>query len=161
MEAIQQMQDLSRIWIFTASRELSDNEIALIREEATKFCLQWTAHKVALHAMAEVLHRNFLVIGVDEDKHGASGCSIDTMHAFIRNLGVKTGVDFFDRMRIVYLDKDNVPVNVSMNQFSQLFREGKTNPETLVFNALIGSGRDLSADFIIPVKNSWLSARLD
>lgn len=161
MEATQQMQDLSRTWIFTAGRELTEKEITLIREEAGKFCMQWTAHKVALHAMADVLYKNFLVIGVDEDKHGASGCSIDTMHAFIRKLVAETGVDFFDRMRIVYLDNDNVPRNVSLNQFSQLFKEGKTGTETLVFNSLVATGRDLSEQFIIPVKYSWVSARLD
>ena len=162
METISQLNDLSRIWIFTSDRQVTDkNIIHEIKLEAQKFCAQWTAHKVALHADADFLYGQFLIIGVDEDKHGASGCSIDTMHTFIKNLGNTYGFNFLDRMRIVYLSQDNSTRNVSLNEFISEFREGRTSGVTPVFNTLISSGRDLTGNFIIPAKASWLGTRLN
>lgn len=153
------IKETSRIWVFTSGRLLSDKEVEKIRLLARDFCLKWTAHKVALQASAEIISNTFLVISVDEEAHGASGCSIDAMHQFIRHLEKEFNTSFFDRLRVVCSFKGNTE-NYSLKEFEELFTQGIVNQDTLVYNTLVNNGRDLADNFLIPVRDSWLANRL-
>ena len=149
----------ARIWVFTSNRTLTQTEAREISKLSNAFCIQWTAHKVALHAEAEVLHNTFLVISVDEEKHGASGCSIDAMHQFVRSLEKQFEIILFDRLRVVYMDESHSN-NISLKEFENKFAQGEVNYSTLVFNTLISTGAELAQLFLIPLSDSWLANRL-
>lgn len=159
MTTITGIPEKARVWLFTAERILSAAESQEINELAGAFCRQWTAHKVALEARANVLKNTFLVISVEEDVHNASGCSIDAMHQFVRSLESRFGIKLFDRMRVVYLEDEKVK-NVTLREFENLFREGLVGAETNVFNALVNNGAELAQDFVLPLKKTWLAGRL-
>lgn len=153
------IKDTAKVWVFGADRTLSEKESASIQEAAELFCREWTAHKVALHATAEVIKNTFLVIAVDEEAHGASGCSIDAMHKFVRGLEQQYSVSFFDRLRVVY-QQEGVTSNVSLRDFEELFKKGEVNSGTKIYNSLVSNGGELAGNFLIPVSDSWLSSRL-
>lgn len=159
MSATQTITEQSRLWVFASNRLLSEEEALEMKNEAAAFSLQWTAHKVALTAAADVLYNSFLVIGVDEDKHGASGCSIDAMHSFIRKLEKKYAISLFDRLRVIYLNVDTVQ-NVSLKEFEKLYANGDVDQQTLIFNSLVNTGKELADNFLVPLSQSWLARRL-
>ena len=53
-------------------------------------------------AAGSVLYDRVLVVGLDEQRAGATGCSIDKLVGFIRAQGQKTGVDWFYRHQVVW-----------------------------------------------------------
>jgi hypothetical protein len=71
----------SRVWIYQADRQLSDTETLEIQKSLNNFVNTWTAHNNQLSAAAEVRYNRFLILIVDEEQAGASGCSIDNQYA--------------------------------------------------------------------------------
>jgi hypothetical protein len=114
---------------------------------------------VALHATAEVLENVFLVISVDEETHGASGCSIDAMHQFVRGLEKQFNTTFFDRLRVVYSVAGKIE-NCTLKEFEELYSRGIVSQNTLVYNTLVSSGKELNNNFLIGVSDTWLANRL-
>jgi hypothetical protein len=159
MNNSEKIKETSRIWVFTSGRKLSDQEADNVRLLARDFCLKWTAHKVALHAAASIIANTFLVISVDEEAHGASGCSIDAMHLFVRGIEKEFNTTFFDRLRVVFSLNESLE-NYSLKEFEELFSRGIVNQDTLVYNTLVSNGRELAENFLISVRDSWLAKRL-
>jgi hypothetical protein len=67
----------SKIWIYQADRVFSDTEEKIIAERLKSFCSQWAAHGHPLQTSFKIEHNQFIVLSVDENTAGASGCSID------------------------------------------------------------------------------------
>jgi hypothetical protein len=75
--AFDQLPPESRVWIYQANRQLTGPEIVATLPSLARFAEEWTSHGRSLHASAQFLHQQFLIIGLDEGIAGASGCSID------------------------------------------------------------------------------------
>ena len=102
------LPDEARVWIYATNRHLSDKEVIAIEQELIAFLTQWTAHQQALEASFSIPYNNFIVIGLNENKNLASGCSIDASVHFLKQLVRKFKVDLFDRMLITYKKDDQI-----------------------------------------------------
>ena len=148
------LPDDTRIWIYQANRQFTEDEIKSIGEDARLFLEGWTAHNNALKAGFEIRYKRFLILMVDEKSSGASGCSIDKSVHFIKSLEKKFAVDFFDRMRFAYKTEGRVEA-VQKSEFEKLYSTGVLNDDSIVFNNLVESKQQLSNGWEIPLKNSW------
>lgn len=148
------LPDHSRIWIYQCSRELTDDEIVSIGTETKLFLEGWTAHNQVLKAGYEFRYNRFLILMIDEKAAGASGCSIDKSVHFIQSLEKKYGVSFMDRMKFAYKEQGRVEV-VSRNQFEDMFSKGILNVDTVVFNNLIATKKELRSDWEVALSDSW------
>lgn len=148
---------MSRVWIYQANRFLTNTEVVEINDLAQQFVSSWTAHGSTLAGKAVVLENLFLILEVDEEIAGVTGCSIDKSVHFIKALGDKFNVDFFDRMRVAYIDANGKLELASREQFQQSVKEGEVTSDTIVYNNLIQNSEDLSSNWKIPFSNSWHS----
>ena len=98
----QELPGHARLWVHTADRDLTAEEQQELRARLGKFLAGWSAHGAALHAAAEVLYDRVLVVGLDEQQAGATGCSIDKLVGLVRAHGAEAGVDWFDRHHVVW-----------------------------------------------------------
>lgn len=144
----------TRLWIYQSNRLLSDQEVALIESDALNFVQQWTSHNRDLRAHAQIFHHLFLVLMVDESKSDASGCSIDKSVHFVQTLGEVHQINWFDRMTFAYWDGALIKT-ASRHSFSELYKTGKIDDNTLVFNNLINKLAELPTKWIVPLKDSW------
>lgn len=99
------LPDSSRVWIYTANRSLNEIEGSL-NVEVSNFVSQWAAHGSGLFGEGKIINDYFLILVVDESRVGASGCSIDSSVKFIKALGEKYEIDFFNRLNMVIRDND-------------------------------------------------------
>ncbi|MFZ4543669.1 MAG: hypothetical protein ACOYOA_06440 [Saprospiraceae bacterium] len=142
------------IKIFHSSRPFEANEAASIQEKINDFTATWSSHNNQLAANGKLLHDRFVVLMVDESRHGASGCSIDKAMHFIQDLGEAYQVDFFNRYLFAYLDGSQV-VSVSKNDFVERYHSGKITDDTVVFDTLVANQTDFEGSFLKPLKHSW------
>ena len=149
-----QLPDHSRIWIYQSSREFTRDEIESISAETENFLQTWTAHDKSLKAGFEIRYNRFLILMIDEKVAGASGCSIDKSVHFVQALEKKYDINFLDRMKFAFDSENGVEV-VSGDRFRELFSSGALTGDSLVFNNLIGTKKELSTGWKIPVKDSW------
>ncbi len=145
----------SRVWVYIAERDLSEQESAYAEQQLADFCRQWTAHNQQLLAASEVFDRQFVLLMVDETQAGASGCSIDKSVHFLENLGQSIGADLFERMRFGWIDDAGILHMNRRDEFAQLVQSGSIVTDTLVVNTLVQTKRDLEAKWLMPYGQSW------
>jgi len=149
--------DEEKVWIYQADRLLTNQEAAELQKSGDAFMHSWAAHGKNLKAGILVLHNLFVIIHVDELQAKASGCSIDSSVHWITDEGKKRGIDFFNRLNIVYLDDDEQPVLCSPDEFEALAESGFVSAETIVFNNMVYKGSELKTGWLCPAAQGWQS----
>ena len=148
------LPDDSRVWIYTTNRYLSDEEVIAIEQDLSAFLTQWTAHQQALEASCLIPYNNFIVIGLNENKNSASGCSIDASVHFLKQLEKKFKLDLFDRMLITY-KKNNQIKHLALHEFKRLAKQGELSKSTTVFNNLVQTKKDFLSNWETLAEFSW------
>ena len=115
--------------------------------------MKWDSHGRPLDCYGHLFHSRFLALVTDESNH-PSGCSIDSSVRFVKALGEKYNIDFFDRLQIAYLLNDEVHV-IHKNDFQDAFDKGIIGHDTLMFNNLVKTKKEFLTDWIIPLSESW------
>ena len=144
----------SRIWIYQSDRVLNPEEEQGIQQKLDDFTSQWLAHGHQLAAYGEIRHRQFLILSVDEQVAGATGCSIDKSVYLMKEIEKEFGIGLFDRFRIAYRDGDQI-FNCSKSEFEDLLSKGELNSDTIVFNNMISSRKELDRGWEVAIKDSW------
>lgn len=155
------LEDHSRVWIFQSDRKLEENEVHHIRHNMALFIPQWAAHGDQLYGGFEMEDNYFLIVGVDESKSPASGCSIDSLTNTVKKIAADLKVNFFNRLAIAYLNDKNEIELTSMETFKQNIAAGNITPDTIVFNNLVATKAELTANWRTEAKNSWHSNLFD
>lgn len=156
---INELSSDSRIWVF-ASSSLIDNDIEkILMEDTANFLDNWLAHQQVLKAGTILMHQHFLIIAVDENRTGASGCSIDKLHQFIQLEEKKLNLKLLDRMRVVYKIGDEIK-NIAIPDLQQLIKLGEISAKTIVFNPLVESLSSLNTSFEVALQDTWLNRYL-
>lgn len=145
----------SRIWVYQATRELKPTELEYILLSLKKFIPAWTAHDQQLSAHGWVANKLFLFLMVDESQAGASGCSIDSSVAFIRSLGEKLNIDWFDRLTFAYKDDGDRIHLIHKDELPDAYQSGKVHDNTIFMNTLINTLGDIEKKWEVPLKDSW------
>lgn len=151
---LEKLNDNARIWIFQSDREMNASEIEKVNEALSRFVPQWAAHGNNLVSEFDIRNGYFILIGVDESVHAASGCSIDALTQQIKLLGAHLGVDFFNRLNVAY-EKDGSIHMAAMDVFKKMLQRDEVNQNTIVFNNLVTSNGDLETNWRTPVNKSW------
>src|SRR5688572_5416723 len=123
----------SRVWIYQASRLLSLSEALEAEELINKFCAEWQSHGADVSAYGTLFFGQFLVLMADETRAGVSGCSTDSSVRFVKELGQKLNLDFFDRTNLAFVVKDKIQL-LPINQLPYAFENGFIVADTLYFN---------------------------
>lgn len=158
------MPDHARLWIYQASRNLSDVEEKAIFQLGQVFLSRWATHGKPLEASLKIYHHRFIVVAVDEQQNQASGCSIDSSVAFVKEIEQKFNtpgqpLSLFDRTLIAFRQGDDV-YTLPMNEAKKQIAEGAIPEDALTFNNLVSTKAQLETAWVVPVKKSWLGKYL-
>ena len=123
----------SKVWIYNSDRRLKLSEQKIIKNELRKFVSSWQANY-------------FIILVVDEYDVKASGCSIDTSVKFIKSIGEKFTVNFFNRLNLV-IEKQG---EYNLVHISDI----KKYPEWNVFNPMITDLSSLRKEWKMQVIDS-------
>ena len=150
-----QLQPESRLWIFAADRELSDEEGARLLGTVDAFLAQWKAHGQPLTVARDWKYDRFLLVGVDESSAGASGCSIDAMVRTLSELEQALQVQLLDYGPVLFR-QDNGIARLPRPAFAELARGGAVSADTVVFDNTLTRVADLrEGRWETPARASW------
>ncbi|WP_017730167.1 hypothetical protein [Nafulsella turpanensis] len=145
----------ARVWVYQASRPLTETEQALIEKTAPDFLESWATHGKPLKASYKLFHDQFLVIGVDENHQQASGCSIDSSVAFVQALEKELGLSFMDRGKVAFVLEDKIYME-PLPSLKRSIEAGKITADTQTFNNLVSNKQELEEKWLQPAKETWL-----
>jgi hypothetical protein len=138
----ERLPDHGRLWVFPATRDLSEDEAAACLRAVDDFLEGWAAHGVPLLSGRELRESRFLLVGVDVDAEAPSGCSIDALVNRLRALGSELGVGLIDHAPVWYRSGGSVRT-ASRAEFKRLAEEGAVGPGARVFDTALTSLRQL------------------
>ncbi len=150
----EKLPDHSRVWVYQSNRKLNEEEIARIKEETAEFLTKWTAHGNTLEAGFEIRYDRFIIIGLNQDKVAASGCSIDASVHFIQSLEKKYDVDLLDKMNVTYYNGDYI-AHKTLTDFRKMAKNKSVSKNTVVFNNLVNTKAEYLDNWEVPAHESW------
>ena len=133
--------------------------VKAISKETIYFLDGWNAHGTSLAGAHEIRDNRFLIIKVDEEKYGASGCSIDKQLKFIKETEQKFSVELLNRLLVAYKSNSGKVEVVHASKIKDLFASGEINENTIIYNPAISTSAELESNFEIPLKESWLNEK--
>lgn len=129
--------------------------IESVSRELDSFLKSWSAHGVQLSASFEILHNHIIIIKADEKQFTASGCSIDKQVHFMQYIEKQTGLNFFNRMLLAF-EKEGKFFIYPSSKTNELLENGILNEDSPVYNLTVSSEDELTNNFQVPLKNTWL-----
>ncbi len=122
-----------RLWVFPASRTLTDVEARACLEAVDEFLASWAAHGVPLKSGRELREGRFLLVGVDVDAEAPSGCSIDALVNRLRDFGGEFRVMLIDHQPVWFRDGTEIRT-LSRAEFRALVADGGIGADVPVFD---------------------------
>ncbi|MFK8266281.1 ABC transporter ATPase [Capnocytophaga cynodegmi] len=151
-----ELPENSRIWIYQSNRSFTETEQTELHLKIKTYLENWTAHGIGLTASYEIRYNRFIVIGVNQDLHAVSGCSLDNLAQFIQQLEKDFQVDLLDRMNVSYRQGDFIAYK-NLADFKKMVKEKAVSAKTVVFNNLVNTKVEYETDWEIPMEESWHS----
>ena len=149
----------SRVWIYQSSRLFTLSEALAIEELLNDFNAKWLSHGVPVKGAGYLFFGQFIILMADEKATGVSGCSTDSSVRLIKDIEQRFGVNMFDRVTLAFAVKDKVQL-LPLSQLQYAFDNRFIDSHTLYFNNLVQTKGELENNWLIPIKDSWLSKKI-
>jgi hypothetical protein len=125
-----------RLWVFPASRDLTDAEADACLAAVDDFLEGWSAHGAPLRSARELIDRRFLLVAVDVDAEAPSGCSIDALVNRLRALGASMDVALIDHAPVWFRDRGAIRT-LPRPAFRALAASGEIDSDVEVFDTTL------------------------
>ena len=150
--------DDSRVWIYQSSRLFSLGEALQIEEMLEAFVINWKSHGTPVKGYANLFFGRFVILMADENATGVSGCSTDSSVRLIKELEQVFKVTMFDRLSLAFVINESIQL-LPMPQLNYALEKSFISGDTLYFNNLVQSKKELIENWMVPIKNSWLAKK--
>ena len=150
---------LSRVWIYQSSRLFFLSEALEIEAMLNEFVSTWESHGQKVKGYANLIFGQFVIIMADETQAGVSGCSTDSSVRLIKSIEQSFKVDMFDRQNLAFLVKDKVQL-IPLAQLNYATQNNFISTDTIYFNNLVQTKKELLENWMIPIKDSWLMKKI-
>jgi hypothetical protein len=150
------LPEASRVWIYQANRSFSPEELETIQKKLDVFINNWTAHGSDLQAGYLIKYKRFIVIGLNQNLHAATGCSIDASVHFIQQLEKDYQVDLMDKMNVSYKQGEFIAYKPLID-FKKMAKDKAVSKNTIVFNNLVTTILEFKDNWEVPASESWHS----
>lgn len=149
----------SRVWIYQSSRLFTMSEALQIEDLLNHFVANWKSHGDPVKGAAYLFFGQFIILMADEEATGVSGCSTDSSVRLIKEIENLYKVNLFDRQNLAFVVNDKIQL-IPLSQFTYAVENNFINAGTLYFNNTVLTKAELEKNWIIPVKESWLSKKI-
>jgi len=135
------------------------SEALEIEKMLNEFAAQWKSHGTPVKGAGYLFFGQFIILMADEEATGVSGCSTDSSVRLIKDIEEKFAVNMFDRITLAFVVKDKVQL-LPMTQLQYAVDNGFISGDTFYFNNLVQTKEEMEKEWIIPIKNSWLTRKV-
>jgi hypothetical protein len=140
-----QLPDDARVWVFAASRPLSEAEGASLLRRVDGFVERWAAHGAPVRGARDWRHGRFLLVGADERATGVSGCSIDSLFHALADAEAELGITMRDASAVYFRGEDGEVRSVPRPEFRRMAAAGEVRDDTPVFDNTVATAGDVRA----------------
>ncbi|MFN8265282.1 MAG: hypothetical protein U0T11_04395 [Chitinophagaceae bacterium] len=151
--------DNSRVWIYQSSRLFGMGEALQIEDLINHFIANWKSHGAPVKGFGTLFFGQFIILMADEQATNVGGCSTDSSVRLIKEIENLYKVSMFDRQSLAFVIKDKVQL-LPLNQLQYAVDNGFIEADTLYFNNLVATKKEMEENWLIPLQSSWLKQRV-
>ena len=156
MTALGALSADSRVWVFAANRVLGSEDESRLAALVERVFHVWTTKSPGVRGAFEIRESRFLVVGADEREARVSGCGIDAMMLWVKQLERESGLVLVDRMQVFWRGAGGVVRSAHREEFRRLLGTGEVTHETRVFDTAAATNDVfLRGRFELPLAASW------
>jgi hypothetical protein len=155
----QDFDQASKVWIYQSNRLLTMSEALQTEDLLNDFTAGWKSHGAVVKGYGNLLFGQFVVLMADEKATGVSGCSTDSSVRLVKEIEKLFRINLFDRQLLAFVVKGKIQL-IPLSQLKYAYDNEFINGDTIYFNNLVETKKDLESSWMIPVKESWLAGRL-
>ena len=142
------LPEQARIWVYASEKALTQNQQDYILNYISEHLKGWNAHKEPLTAGVTILENYFIVVALDENKNGASGCSIDTLQNTIQKIEKELTFSLMNRLNVFCKIEQEIHCIPSFKLSTV------ANKDTLFYDLTILAKSDLNT-YLKPISEGW------
>ena len=150
-----EISDHARVWVYQASRPLSEPELEGVHSYLAREMAAWAAHGEALQGSFDVRFSQVFVVAVDEQVNQASGCSIDASTRWFKELGATLEIDFFDRSCAVV--RGESLTLLPLMGLKKAVIDGILTADALVIPLQTADVATYRTSWLVPAAGTWLA----
>jgi hypothetical protein len=143
----------SRIWLYACEKALTQSQQDYILNIISEELKGWNAHQQPLTAGVTILENHFIVVGLDENKNGASGCSIDTLQKTIQEIEKELTLSLMNRLNVF------CKIEQEIHCIPSFKLESMAKADTPFYDLTILTKSDLNT-YLKPISEGWCSSFL-
>ncbi|MEJ7758814.1 MAG: hypothetical protein WKF55_04405 [Gemmatimonadaceae bacterium] len=149
------LPDSSRVWVYGASADVDARGAEALLRHTDDYLGSWKAHGAPLTSGRDWSENRFLTIAVDQNREGASGCSIDGLFRTLKNIEPEIGAQLVTSGLIYFRSNDSNVHAVTRDEFSELSAAGRVNGDTEVFDTSVVTLGEWRGRFKSRAADSW------
>lgn len=149
------LPDSSRVWVYGASAELDARAAGVLLKQVDDYLENWKAHGAPLVSGRTWSENRFLTIAVDQEREGASGCSIDGLFRTLKSLEPQVGAQLVTSGLIYFRGNDGKVQSVTRDEFGALAAAGTIGRDTEVFDTSVITLGEWRGRFVSRAADSW------
>ena len=143
----------SRVWVFQSIDFIDDRLIEEIKEKISSFLSKWKSHQKDFKSSFEIRYNTFIIIAADEGNL-VSGCSIDSLINFIKDLENSYELQLLDKLHVKYIENGKI-ITQHLNPFKLYCQCLAKNDNLVVFINLVKDINELENNWQVNIKDSW------
>jgi len=145
---------MEKVWIYLSNAKLENSLLNEIKKRGNDFVKTWKAHENKLSATFDVINNYFIVVKVNEAEFNASGCSIDKLLRFIKELENEFSIQLLNRLLVAYKTESGVTV-VPSSEIKDLLENEAIKDTTIVYDISVSTNKEF-AKWEKMLKDTWL-----
>ncbi len=122
----------SDVWIYTASRVLSEKDSAELTSLLSHFASEWSSHGRTVDSGFEVIDRQLILLGANIPGGDISGCGIDKSLLVLSDFSLAHDFRWVDSLSIVYRNSESALSVDSRADFRAKVASGEVTSDTVV-----------------------------
>ena len=153
--SFESLPDSSRVWVYGADRPLDTRATEKLLAETDAFLAGWQAHGVDLVSARDWSDGRFLTVAVDQEREGASGCSIDVLFRALKALEESVGARLVTSGLVYFRGRDGEIRAVTRDEFGDAASRGEIDADTEVFDLSVTTLGEWRGRFRSRAGDSW------
>ncbi len=146
----------ARLWLYAASRPLSEPEVERIGVEMNRFMADWSSHGREVLGVSELANNRIMGIAALVPEADVSGCGIDKSVHRLQALGEEVGVEWLGGLSIVYRDVAGELQVVTRSAFRGLVQTSQVSTTTPIVDLSLTTVAELRTRGLErPLGESW------
>jgi len=122
----------SDVWVYTASRILSDKDSAELTSLLSQFASDWSSHGRMVDSGFKVINKQLVLLGANIPGGDISGCGIDKSLQMLTDFSRTRDFQWVDSLSIVYRNSESELSVESRAGFRTKVASGEVTADTVV-----------------------------